>query len=235
MANERKFYCLCEHNCKFETMTKEQILAAIAQAVDTGAIGDVDTGFVSRVIEQNKRGTLYFWVGTQAEYNAITEKADDCYYIITDDTTKADIATTIAQFADYLKTVEEKVNPFGTVLFEDTNGVEAGGEINFSASAHNCFLITIGSFIDDINIYCTKSKINGAFLINGVHSTLKNRYSPTGDGSIVETLNAHYRIAIELDDDTITHKVAYIQNDDDITFSSPIDGVYKVKKIVGLM
>ena len=34
----RKYYCYCDSNCKFETMTKEQILAAIEQAArwDTG-------------------------------------------------------------------------------------------------------------------------------------------------------------------------------------------------------
>ena len=30
-----KKYCYCENNCKYETMSKEEILAAIAQAVAT--------------------------------------------------------------------------------------------------------------------------------------------------------------------------------------------------------
>lgn len=174
MANERKFYCLCEHNCKFETMTKEQILAAITQAVEAGAIGDVDKGFVSRVVEQNKQGTLYFWVGTQAEYNALETIASDCHYFITDDSTKADIYATIAQFADYLKAVEEKTNAFGAVLFEDTNGVAAkdlqtgGGEIEFDAGNYNTFAVTIKFFDEAFSMYgcadveativCTRTK-----------------------------------------------------------------------------
>lgn len=32
----RKYYCYCDSNCKFETMTKEQILSAIAQAAAGG-------------------------------------------------------------------------------------------------------------------------------------------------------------------------------------------------------
>lgn len=42
----RKYYCYCDSNCKFETMTKEQILAAIEQAArwDTGVrMVDSDT------------------------------------------------------------------------------------------------------------------------------------------------------------------------------------------------
>lgn len=49
----RKYYCYCDSNCKFETMTKEQILAAIEQAArwDTGVrMVDSDT---------NKRYALY--------------------------------------------------------------------------------------------------------------------------------------------------------------------------------
>lgn len=95
MSDGRKYYCICESNCKFETMTKEQILAAIAQAVETGSVGDVDTGFVSKVKELNTGSAVTFWVGTRAQYNAITEKAGNCIYIMTDDTTSEDIIATI--------------------------------------------------------------------------------------------------------------------------------------------
>lgn len=43
----RKYYCYCDSNCKFETMTKEQILAAIAQAAAGGeqvVLVDSETG-----------------------------------------------------------------------------------------------------------------------------------------------------------------------------------------------
>lgn len=41
-----------------------------------------------REINNNKR--LDFWVGTQAEYDALTQKADNCFYIITDDAPEVD-------------------------------------------------------------------------------------------------------------------------------------------------
>lgn len=83
--NERNYYVLSENNCKFESFTKEQILSAIQQAVDSGEIKNVDTGFVTKIKEQNKNAGLMFWVGTQAEYNALESKKNNCLYIITDD------------------------------------------------------------------------------------------------------------------------------------------------------
>ena len=47
--NERNYYVLSENNCKFESFTKEQILSAIQQAVNSGEIKNVDTGFVTKI------------------------------------------------------------------------------------------------------------------------------------------------------------------------------------------
>lgn len=96
MADEKKYYCFCGSNCKYETMTKEQILAAIANAINTGNVGNCDTGFITKIKEQNSGGCVTFWVGTQAEYNAIAAKAINCMYIITDDTTTEDTKTAFA-------------------------------------------------------------------------------------------------------------------------------------------
>lgn len=102
MSEGKKFYCFCSSNCKYETMTKEQILSAIAQA--TGATDiDPDAGFISKVKEANGRHVT-FWVGTQAQYNALQVKEENCLYIITDDTTKADIEKMVA---DLQKECEE--------------------------------------------------------------------------------------------------------------------------------
>lgn len=91
MSNEKKYYCFCSSNCKYETMTKEQIMAAIAQAVETGSVGNCDTGFVTKLKEKNGGNYLSVWIGTQAQYNAIETPAANCLYIITDDTTNADM------------------------------------------------------------------------------------------------------------------------------------------------
>ncbi len=103
--SERKYFVLCENNCKFEGMTKEQIMTAIERAISTGEIcEDVDTGFITRIKEQNNGAGLTFWVGTSAEYNALDPKINNCFYIITDDTTTKDIEAAIVILQ---KTVEE--------------------------------------------------------------------------------------------------------------------------------
>ena len=90
-------YVICDNNCKFESMTKEQILAAIVQAVNEGTIGDIDTGFITTVKTIN--GTpLSFFVGTQAEYNELSEEQQkDLFAIITDDKTKEALFAAIAE------------------------------------------------------------------------------------------------------------------------------------------
>lgn len=80
----------------YEGMTKEQILAAITEAVETHEISDVDTGFVTTLKEQNKGLGLKIWVGSTAEYNAITTKETNCLYILSDDTTLADIEAVVS-------------------------------------------------------------------------------------------------------------------------------------------
>ena len=100
MSDGKKYYCFCGSNCKYETMNKEQILAAITQAVKTGSIGDCDTGFITKVKETNNGGYVTFWVGTRAQYNALKEHTKNCFYIITDDTTDTDILAAITKAVD---------------------------------------------------------------------------------------------------------------------------------------
>lgn len=96
MSDGRKYYCVCDSNCRFETMTKEQILTAIAQAVADGKVSNVDAGFITKVKETNGGNYVTFWVGSQAEYNALPEIQNNCLYIISDETTKRDIERLIA-------------------------------------------------------------------------------------------------------------------------------------------
>lgn len=105
--SEKKYYCFCSSNCKYETMTKEQILAAIAQAITTGKVGECDTGFVTKVKETNGGSYVQLWVGTQAQYNALQRVENNCLYIITDDTSAADLLKTVEQLAADAKAAEE--------------------------------------------------------------------------------------------------------------------------------
>jgi hypothetical protein len=106
MSDGRKYYCFCDSNCKYETMTKEQILAAIAQAIATGTVGECDTGFITKVKETNGGSCITFWVGTQAEYNALATKEKNCVYIISDDTFIKDMTILVERLQDAAESAE---------------------------------------------------------------------------------------------------------------------------------
>lgn len=80
-------YVLCDQNCKREGMTKEQILAAITQAVESHEISDVDTGFVTTLKTVNGIA-LSFFVGTQEAWAQWpSDQKDGVFAIFTNDTT----------------------------------------------------------------------------------------------------------------------------------------------------
>ena len=82
---ERTYYVISDEKCLFPAMTKEQILTAITEAVESGKIRNVDTGFVTTIKEINGNSPLRFWVGTAAEYNAIENPEQNCFYILSDE------------------------------------------------------------------------------------------------------------------------------------------------------
>lgn len=103
-------YVICNNNCKYEGMTKEQILTAITQAVNEGHIGNVDTGFVSTVKTING-APLRFFVGTQAEYDALTtEQKLNLFAIITNDTTKEGINKAIEELKADVESANKKID-----------------------------------------------------------------------------------------------------------------------------
>ncbi len=106
----KKYYCYCDSNCKYETMTKEQILAAIAQAAAGGLSFDTEAAIISKVKEMNAGGFVTFWVGTQAQYNALGEIDKNCVYVITDNTWHKDVE---ALFRNH---VDSEGNPHGLTI-----------------------------------------------------------------------------------------------------------------------
>lgn len=150
--SERNYYVLCDDSCKFPAMTKEQILTAIEQALTTGEIKDVDTGFITKIKEQNGGGGVKFWVGTNAEYNALTDKEDNCFYIITDDTTAADTDAFIAELNERLITVETENNGMldGSVVVKKAdfaNTAQSAATAQNAASAQNAALATSATIL----------------------------------------------------------------------------------------
>lgn len=108
MSEEKTYYCFCSSNCKYETMTKEQILAVIEQAAAGNLTFDTSAAFITKVKEQNGGGYITFWAGTQAQFNALPTKDPNCFYLITDSTRDADIAAAIAAKQNALEWVTDE-------------------------------------------------------------------------------------------------------------------------------
>lgn len=107
-----KVYVICDQNCKFEGMAKEQIHAAIMQAVTTGRIADVDAGFVTKVKTINGK-YIKFFIGEQAAYDALSdaEKKDDLFAIITNDQNKAGLFEILEALETWKNDIEQGITP----------------------------------------------------------------------------------------------------------------------------
>ena len=125
-----KVYVICDSNCKYEGMTKEQILTAIANAVATGEIGDCDTGFITKIKTINGYA-LRFFVGTQDEYEALSAAdKQNLFAIITNDTTKEGIESAITELKTSVGELQNQMNTHTHNADEITEGilpVERGG------------------------------------------------------------------------------------------------------------
>lgn len=105
--SERNYYCFCDDNCKFPTMTSEQILAAIAEATGNTPTS-VDDAFITKLKEMNTSGNFTVWIGTSAEYAALVANeglVENRLYITTDDSFASDVNAVIEQLQTQVATL----------------------------------------------------------------------------------------------------------------------------------
>lgn len=132
--SERKYYVICDDNCKFPAMTKEQTLAAIQQAVSMGEIKDVDTGFVTTLKTINGHG-LKFFIGEQSEWdNVPDEQKTGVFAIITNDTIKDDMQSAITTLQLTLQSLLEDLADGSLVVKSAVYAITAGNATNATNS-----------------------------------------------------------------------------------------------------
>ena len=138
-----KYYVLSDGNNLFEGMTKEEIFAAIVEATGNTPTG-IDDAFITKIKEQNQNIPLKFWIGTNAQYNALEEIDPNCFYIFTD-TNELDNIEQLAEDAAETKAteicapLETFINKINDVLYAD----EGSGIINASIANINNYLIVL--------------------------------------------------------------------------------------------
>lgn len=104
---DNKVYVLDDGANKHEGMTKSEIMDTIVEMMETGQV----TGgiYIDAVKEQNAGESLKFWVGTQAQYEALPEIDPYIDYKITDANTLQEIDAALAQLKEQLTSGAFKV------------------------------------------------------------------------------------------------------------------------------
>ena len=162
MANTPRVYAICDANCRWETLTREEILAAITQAVNEGTISNIDTGFVQTIKTINGKG-LKFFVGEQSEYDTLTEEdKKDLFAIITNDTTKEGLLNAISTLQTKLTDIETKLE----------NGSFVVGETKTIAIPINSGSVDVIGFFEAGKIYiCSVTMYTGYHLASNDYVT----------------------------------------------------------------
>ena len=115
------FYVIDDNNNRKEALDKEGVLAVLQQAIASGDLSfiDANSAFVSKLKCCVGGDTYPFAFVTQAKYNELVANnniVENCYYIITDDTTCEDldelleqITTTINELIDANKDIDDAI------------------------------------------------------------------------------------------------------------------------------
>ena len=83
-----------EANSKYDACVEATNNAnAVREEIEAG-------GYIESLKELNQGGKFSFWVGTQAKYDALTEKQPNTLYLISDDLTETEIRQLIAKNAE---------------------------------------------------------------------------------------------------------------------------------------
>ena len=131
-----KYYVIGYGNNLYEGLTKEQVIAAIAEATGETPT-DVDAAFITKIKEQNRNLPLKFWIGTNAEYNALQEIEPNCFYIFSDSDDLDDIIAAAEEAAEAkaseICTGKQNAALSGTT--DPDNSIGENGDIYFKYEA----------------------------------------------------------------------------------------------------
>lgn len=110
------------------SLTDEQVNTALTEWLEINAeqtqLTTINAAFITKIREMHKKGLIRFWVGTKAEYEAITP-ADNVFYIITDEDPLTEITQSVEQNAKEIGAVANDVISLETTVNElKTNGTD---------------------------------------------------------------------------------------------------------------
>ena len=92
-------YVICDTNCKYPALDKEETLSAIQQAIENGGVVvDPTEPFITKIKDQNTGAAVKLWIGTEAQFNALETKEENTVYIYS-----TDFETNVNQLLEQLR------------------------------------------------------------------------------------------------------------------------------------
>lgn len=167
------YYVFDDNNCKYESMTSEQILSAIQEAIKSGRAIPTEEAVVTKIKEQNKNRPLSFWVGSQAEYNAVEEKDKNCFYIVTDGSEREDLKAKIDEHEQKISNLAKKTTSITNIDAYGITGLFCFIKVGALANVHGYFTVDQTTYI------------NRANCLNGVSKAINAEYLQVYSGATV--------------------------------------------------
>lgn len=148
MSAETKVYALCGKNCRHETLTKEQIYAAIAEYAETGTFSDKDTGFITTIKTING-AAIKFFAGTAAAYNELTEEEkENLFAIITNDATITTLFETVGRIETALEGLQEVLRD-GSFIVKGAEEAATADKLKKTLLYQNADGLEVAVLLDD--------------------------------------------------------------------------------------
>lgn len=146
--NEVRVYGLCDANCRHQVLTIEQTIDLIQEMAANGfqvPEGYIPQTSVNGIVEQNGKDEIRLWVGTQAEYDALSDKEKEYLFaIVSDDPT--------------LQEIEKKLNQLGQSIISLDNSILQ--VVNRFAESK---VTTFGDYVVPKKKYISKTEASWSF------------------------------------------------------------------------
>ena len=199
--SERNYYVLCDDNCKFLSMSKEQILAAIAEATGK-TVSNVDDAFITKIKEQNAGTAVKIWLGTQAEYNALVAngmlEADTIYCTSDEDEIKL-IQSSVEELKNMVDVLKCRYGVCDTSRMTPAKTIALDG---FELEVGAIVGVYFRNGIMFVNTETTKTTLNvnntGAYPVIDCFtmSIVENEYRSTTSAHLVFQFNGTYWVLL---------------------------------------
>lgn len=180
-----KVFCLDQHNNYVETMSKEDIIAAIQTAANGGSLeGFSNTAVISKIKEINKSGEFSIWVGTSAEYNKLDTKKSNVLYILSDDPLAADMPNRI-------QVLSEVLQGQGVTILQHENGISnLNDAVRKNAEALEAYSEALADQSKTIEVY-SEALANQSETLEA-HGEQLQRVANVGYTTLYNELNENY-------------------------------------------